>query len=295
MTSHAVMGQASWGPDLSMTHTDVRGRYLRLVEHRNFGSNWVMRAWDQHLGRGVLLKFAMRGARHHRGERQLLVESEHMFGLSGLNIPQVYGLDRDCDGYLVLSLQWIEGFELRDFIIYGCSDVEALNRSALLILARAARTLERVHQKGLVHRDLKPEHLLRSTAGPVVVLDWGAAAPVGAREPTSYVVGTPSYMSLEQAMGAPADPSMDIYATGAMLYEILTGAPPVPDDEPALVLERLRRGPPPTVARRSPSVASAWPALSRACDAALSPCALDRPKTAGELADTIEATLGGRP
>jgi len=217
----------------------------------------------------------------------------YMERLRDLNVPKVCDVGCTLNGFPYYSQQWIDGYRLRDFIIYHYLDNNILNRAALYVLSVFAHTLDQIHHRGLVHRDLKPEHVLRCERGEVWLLDWGIAAPEGWTERTARVVGTPSYMAPEQALGRPASTAMDIYAMGAMLFEILTGEPPVPDDEPPLALERLVYGALPRVSARAPMIAACWPELSRTCEAALSPCPSDRPHQAAEIATQIMAASRG--
>ncbi len=112
------------------------------------------------------------------------------------------------------------------------------------LAAQLAETLEFVHERGVVHRDLKPENLLLTPAGDLIVLDFGIALLQGARRLTFHrltsSVGTPDYMAPEQVSGERGDARTDVYAVGAILYEMLTGRPPFQGDNAlAVMAQRL--------------------------------------------------------
>jgi eukaryotic-like serine/threonine-protein kinase len=121
---------------------------------------------------------------------------------------------------------------------------------AVALAAQLAETLEHVHQHGVVHRDLKPENLLLTRDGDLVVLDFGIALLQGARRLTFHrltsSVGTPDYMAPEQVSGERGDARTDVYALGAILYEMLTGHPPFQGDNALAVMgQRLTSDPRP--------------------------------------------------
>jgi serine/threonine-protein kinase len=121
---------------------------------------------------------------------------------------------------------------------------------AVRLAAQLAETLEHVHEQGVVHRDLKPENLLLTPGDDLVVLDFGIASLQGARRLTFHrltsSVGTPDYMAPEQVSGERGDARTDVYAVGAILYEMLTGRPPFQGDNALAVMgQRLTSDPRP--------------------------------------------------
>ena len=121
---------------------------------------------------------------------------------------------------------------------------------AIGLSAQLAETLQFVHEQGVVHRDLKPENLLLTPAGDLIVLDFGIALLQGARRLTFHrltsSVGTPDYMAPEQVSGERGDARTDVYAVGAILYEMLTGRPPFQGDNALAVMgQRLTSDPRP--------------------------------------------------
>ena len=218
------------------------------------GMGEVYRARDTELGREVAIKvlpavFTSDPERLARFEREARV-------LAALNHPHIgaiYGVER-IDGLRALVLELVEGETLAERIGVGRSRLEI--RHALEIAQQIAEALEAAHDKGIVHRDLKPSNIKITPGGMVKVLDFGLAkAADGAmrafsQSPTAIVggtrdgvlLGTPAYMSPEQARGQPIDKQADIWAFGCVLYEMLTGrmafAGATASDHIAAILER---------------------------------------------------------
>jgi eukaryotic-like serine/threonine-protein kinase len=201
------------------------------------GMGEVYRASDTKLNRDVALKvlpkrFALdpdRSARFAR-EAQLLATLNHP------NIAAIYGLE-ESHGTQALVLELIEGPTLADRIALGPIPME----EALTIARQVAEAVEAAHEKGIIHRDLKPANIKIAPNGVVKVLDFGLAKVWdGARQSDlsasplltatdlgeRTVLGTPTYMSPEQARGQPLDPRTDIWSFGCVLYEMLTGRAP---------------------------------------------------------------------
>jgi Tol biopolymer transport system component len=216
------------------------------------GMGEVYRARDTKLNRGVALKvlperFALdpdRSARFTR-EAHLLATLNHP------NIAAIYGLD-ESNGAQALVLELIEGPTLADRIALGPIPVD----EALTIARQIADAVEAAHEKGIIHRDLKPANIKITHSGVVKVLDFGLAKVWdGAQSDLSAsprltaeaigertILGTPAYMSPEQARGKVVDKRTDIWAFGCVLYEMLTGRAPFPgetlSDTMAAILER---------------------------------------------------------
>jgi serine/threonine-protein kinase len=201
------------------------------------GMGEVYRALDTNLGRHVAIKilpdtFAHDPERLARFER----EAKTLASLNHPNIAQVYGLEK-ADGIRALVMELVEGPTLADRIAQGPVPVD----EALPIARQIAEALEAAHEKGIVHRDLKPANIKLRPDGTVKVLDFGlakAADPAGvgsvvtSMSPTittpamtqaGVLLGTAAYMSPEQAKGRAVDKRSDIWAFGAVVYEMLTG------------------------------------------------------------------------
>jgi hypothetical protein len=204
------------------------------------GMGEVYRAHDSRLGRDVALKtlpagFAADAARVARFEREARV----LAALNHPGIATVHGLERQ-DGILALVMELVPGETLDERLRRASLPGRGLALPEALRLARQIATaLDAAHEKGIVHRDLKPANVKLTPDDEVKVLDFGLAkqpaegpVPVESQSPTvaspgltqhGHVVGTPAYMSPEQARGLPVDKRTDIWAFGCILYELLTG------------------------------------------------------------------------
>jgi Tol biopolymer transport system component/predicted Ser/Thr protein kinase len=200
---------------------DRLGPYEVLAPIGVGGMGEVYRATDTRLGRAVAIKIAATqfGARFEREAR----------AISALNHPHICTLYDVGPNYLVMEL--VEGPTLAERIKKGAIPVE----DALAIARQIADALDAAHEKGITHRDLKPGNVKIKPDGTVKVLDFGVAKIGGTPAPDAensstltmteegVIRGTASYMSPEQAQGKQVDRRADIYAFGAVLYEMLTG------------------------------------------------------------------------
>jgi Tol biopolymer transport system component len=206
----------------------------------------VYRARDPKLNRDVALKvlpplLAFDSNRLARFRR----EAQALAALNHPNIGAIYGFE-DSGGAQALVLELVEGPTLADRIARGPIPVP----EALAIASQIAEAVEAAHEKGIIHRDLKPANIKIGDGGKATVLDFGlakAAEPDPARPDVTashegLILGTPSYMSPEQARGLRVDRRTDIWAFGCVLYEMLTGRPAFPgetvSDTIAKILER---------------------------------------------------------
>jgi eukaryotic-like serine/threonine-protein kinase len=217
------------------------------------GMGEVYRARDTKLGRDVAIKILPRAftsdpERLKRFER----EARMLAALNHPNIGAIYGLE-DADGMQALVLELVDGETLADRISRGALS----QKDALAIARQIADALDAAHERGIVHRDLKPNNIALTRDGTVKVLDFGLAkasvdgsSPDLTNSPTitvdgtrdGTILGTPTYMSPEQARGQAVDRRTDIWAFGCVLYEMLTGHVAFPGktipDTLAGVLER---------------------------------------------------------
>ena len=206
----------------------------------------VWKARDTKLRRDVALKtlppeFTSDADRLARLER----EATLLASLSHPNIASIHGLEQE-QGAHVLVLELLDGGTLADRLSRGPIPVE----QSLKIALQIAEALEAAHERGVVHRDLKPANVAITPDGRVKVLDFGLAKGLGTsaekaptvtalRTEVGSVMGTPAYMSPEQARGEVTGRQADIWALGAMLYEMLTGQSPFARDTTAETLARV--------------------------------------------------------
>jgi serine/threonine-protein kinase len=191
------------------------------------GMGVVYKARHLRLNRTVALKMLLAGA--YAGPHELVRfqrEAEAVAGLRHANIVQVYDVG-DHEGRPYFTMEFIEGGSLAQEL----AGIPQPARQAAALAAALAEAVEVAHQGGIVHRDLKPANILLAADGTPKISDFGLARRVdGGAEPTQSgsPLGTPSYMAPEQARGTARaiGPAVDVYALGAILYELLTGRPP---------------------------------------------------------------------
>jgi eukaryotic-like serine/threonine-protein kinase len=191
------------------------------------GVGVVYKAVHIRLNRLVALKMLLAGAFATRAERRRFSrEAELVAKLRHPNIVQVHDVG-DLDGRPYFTMEFVEGGSLAEWI----AGTPRPARQAAELMATLADAMEAAHRGGIVHRDLKPSNVLLTADGTPKIGDFGLARhlEVGpSLTQSGAAVGTPSYMAPEQARGksGEAGPAADLYALGAVLYELLTGRPP---------------------------------------------------------------------
>ncbi len=266
----------TWLPDSATEGTPVPSapgdRYALGEEIARGGLGRILAAWDRWLDREVAVKTLLRASpsAEARFDREMRVTAR----LQHPNIVPVFDGGRLPGEHPYLAMRRVHGRSLAD-ALEAAKTLDA--RMALLPhVIDVANALAYAHGQRVVHRDLKPANVLVGGFGETVVIDWGLAKDLdaditeelplpsgsggsggslsGSRSLTRVgsVMGTPSYMAPEQAAGASVDARADVYALGAMLYELLAGTPPYLGSED--VVAAVRAGPPVDVARLVPEV-----------------------------------------
>ncbi|MFJ8597874.1 Stk1 family PASTA domain-containing Ser/Thr kinase [Streptomyces shenzhenensis] len=210
------------------------GRYRVDARIAVGGMATVYRALDTRLDRILALK-VMHPALAADGSfvERFIREAKSVARLAHPNVVQVF--DQGTDGsYVYLAMEYIAGCTLRDVL----RERGALQpRAALDILEPVLAALGAAHRAGFVHRDMKPENVLIGDDGRVKVADFGLVRSVDTvTSTTGAVLGTVAYLAPEQIENGTADPRVDVYACGVVLYEMLTGQKPHDGDSPAVVL-----------------------------------------------------------
>ncbi len=252
------------------------------------GAAAVFLCEDERLGREVAVK-RMHAHSPEEMTRRLRREARLGASLSHPGLVSVFDTVTDDEGVLIV-MEYVDGETLADAIRRGPLPVKRV----VEILRALASALDYVHAQGVVHRDVKPANVLLRSDGAVKLADLGVGL---ARDHTRItqagtVLGTPAYMSPEQIDGASPTPAMDIYALGAIAYEMLSGEKARRGDTPLEVARHATEDPP-------PDLRAAWrDAPPGAADAIARAMARDparRPGTAGELAEELERALAGPP
>ena len=263
------------------------------------GMGQVYRAMDTTLGRQVAIKilpdaFASDPERLARFER----EARTLASLNHPHIAAIYGFEKSA-GVHALVMELVEGEDLSQRIARGAIPFD----EALPIAKQIADALEAAHEQGIIHRDLKPANIKVRSDGTVKVLDFGLAkamepaagsSPNLSMSPTittpamtqaGMILGTAAYMSPEQARGKTVDKRADIWAFGAVLYEMLTGRRAFEDEDVSMTLSK--------VLQREPDFDALPPSVPARVSQALRVCLRKDPKQrAGDIRDVRLALEG---
>jgi serine/threonine protein kinase/tetratricopeptide (TPR) repeat protein len=220
--------QISSSVSSAITPGSVLGPYSIETKVGVGGMSEVFRASDNRLGRKVAIKAIRAGHSADVLELRFLEEARAASALNHPNIVTIYDIGAaEEEPYIVM--EWIEGQTLRQRLTHGPLPIPEV----LAIASQVLDALAAAHEGGIIHRDLKPENIMVNAAGRAKVLDFGIAkrtlrpedATVGSGLGTTlgFVVGTPGYMSPEQARGEKLDFRSDHFSFGAVLYELATG------------------------------------------------------------------------
>ena len=277
---------------------DVLGGRYRLVELLGQGGMaTIYRATDSELGRDVAVKVLHPEYGHDPDfVARFRQEAHAAASLSHPGIVGVYDFGTDDAGpYLVMEL--VDGEDLAALIR---RNGPLPPRQAARLVAEVARALDAAHERGIVHRDVKPGNIMLTSNGRVKVTDFGIARAWADARLTlpGTTLGSVHYFSPEQALGEPATAASDIYSLGIVLFELLTGRRPWEGDSAASVAMARISASPPSASEIRPSVPPALDAIDRK---AMAPETADRFVSAGAMADALEAFLeegrvaGARP
>jgi serine/threonine-protein kinase len=221
--------RASHAPERALTEPLPKtiGRYEIREELGRGMMGVVYRAEDPLLGRDVAVKTIQLALNvpedaRHEYEQRFFAEARAAARLSHPGIVVVYDVGRDAEsGQLFMALEYLKGSTLEVMLREG----GAFDwRSACRLTISLAQSLNHAHAAGILHRDVKPANIMVLESGPKI-MDFGIAKlPAAPGHTTGQVVGSPSYMCPERAMGLPMDLRGDLFGLGAVLYELLTGA-----------------------------------------------------------------------
>jgi serine/threonine-protein kinase len=275
--------------------TALAGRYTVERELGRGGMATVYLADDLKHGRQVAIKVL-------RPELGLLLGPERFTReiqvAAGLNHPHILPLfdsgrvptPPGDDGLLFYVMPYVRGESLRRKL---SREKQLPIDEAIGIARQVASALDHAHARGLVHRDIKPENVLLHE-GEAMVTDFGIALAIGAATPerltgTGLMIGTPAYMSPEQAAGEPSlDARSDVYSLGCVLYEMLAGEPPFTGPTAQIIIAKRFSEPAPRIRRIRPTVPAA---VEQALVKALAVVPADRFASAGALAEALAEAL----
>ena len=302
--------------------TEAGPAYDEIRHHARGGMGDVYRARDIALAREVALKRVRpEYAGEARVRRRFLREARLTARLDHPGVVPIHGLIHDGDGQPWYVMRFVEGETLaRAIEDYHRSSAARPDDRALAFRKLLARfvavcdTIAFAHSRGVVHRDLKPSNVILGQYGETVVLDWGlatladagpdapspapiAAVPAEDGDPPTFpghALGTPPFMSPEQAEGSPTmnRPACDIYGLGAILYMILTGRPPFDPSAWPANLDEIIHGRFPAPRQVRPDAPRA---LEAACLKAMALRPVDRYRGAGDLARDVERWEADEP
>lgn len=278
------------------------GDYVLLGKIAEGGMGVVYDARQVSLNKRVALKLIRSGGLATEAEvRRFKTEAEAAARLDHPNIVPVFEVGQH-EGQHYVAMKLVEGESLAEQLRAGIWRSERRpererQRSIATLLAKAGRAVHHAHQRGVIHRDLKPGNILLDEAGEPHVTDFGLAKLLeGGQELTlsQAVLGTPAYMAPEQALGKSRDvtTAADIYSLGAVLYELLTGQPPFRGESRVQILEQV-------TSREPPAPRSVQPAIARDLEIICLKCLAKEPSrrygSAEALAEDLERWLRGEP
>ncbi|MEA2573092.1 MAG: eukaryotic-like serine/threonine-protein kinase [Chloroflexia bacterium] len=213
----------------------LAGRYRLLEKVGEGGAAEVFRARDQRLDRTVAIKLLRPQFSYDDPSRKrFAIEAKTAAGIAHPNIVDIYDFGESDDGSMFIAMQFVQGVNLKDLL----QKRGRLSSAETIAIARqACHALQAAHERGLIHRDVKPQNILIDKTGHVHLTDFGIVKALSgpALTQSGMTFGTAAYMSPEQATGAPIKAAADLYSLGCVMYEMLCGMPPFTGENPAIV------------------------------------------------------------
>ncbi len=268
--------------------SEVAGRYVIAGRIGSGGMGEVFRARDSVLGRTVALKMLPFELAIQTGFiERFKAEAQAVARISHPNVVQVHDWGRENDTYYMV-MEYIRGKNLRQIL---ASTKRLHPRQAAQVTGQVLGALGAAHEKGVIHRDVKPENVVVAIDGRVKVTDFGIARAAENAALTGGMLGTVAYVAPEQARGEQVDPRTDLYSTGCMLYELLTGSLPFEGNAAKVLQDHLNaRVPAPSIL--APEVGEA---LDRVVMKATAPLPADRYRSAAEMRKDLGSAIASLP
>ena len=271
--------------------------HYRIVEKLGEGGMGVVYiAEDTVLGRRVAIKTltAARADQHFR--MRFLREAQAVSKLSHPHIATIHDYGETDDGQPYIVMELVKGKTLSDLMLNEALTIPR----AIEIVKQVAAALAEAHRKGIVHRDIKPSNIALDERGDVKVLDFGLAKQIdiSPTDPDAHtrlntqtregmIVGTPMYLSPEQALGVEVDARSDLFSLGSVLYECIAGQPAFSGKSPVEICAKVIRDDPPRPSKFNSSVS---PDLDRIALKAMAKKPAARYQTADEMIAALEST-----
>lgn len=214
LADDAADDEPATAPDVT---EEAPGRYELRAELGEGAEGRVWLAWDHHLGREVALKLPHGDGARALREARLVAQLDHP------GITTVFEIGRRSDGAPYSAQRLVTARSGPRSLREALNQTRTLDERLRLLprFLQACHAMGYAHSRGVVHRDLKPEHIALGDDGATVVLDWGLAVRTGEDAPLGSVVGTPGYQSPEQARGELVGPQTDVFALGIILQHLL--------------------------------------------------------------------------
>jgi hypothetical protein len=269
----------------------VDNRYTRTRPLGSGGMAEVYLAHDEVLDRDVALKVLKdKYAGNEDFVRLFRREARSAARLNHPSIVSVYDQGRSEDGTYYIAMEYVSGGTLKDRVLgEGALDPDAATKFA----SQIAQALGHAHEHGVIHRDIKSRNILLTETGYAKVADFGiarAATATTTSSQSSLVLGTPGYISPEQATGQSVDARSDLYSLGVVLYEMLTGTLPYGGEDPTSMAFQHVHGPLRSPREANPDIPEPLNALTAKL---LAKDPEDRYASAVELADDLERVRSG--
>jgi eukaryotic-like serine/threonine-protein kinase len=264
------------------------GRYKVAKKLGEGGKGIVFKAEDTRLGRTVAVKVIKGEGLDQESFARFEQEARATAGLSHPHIVAIYDIGQEGESHYLI-LEFVDGPNLSG-LISSKPNGRCDAATTLRIGSQVCQALECAHSRGILHRDIKPENIMITSDGLPKLMDFGLARALGGPKLTQrgVIVGTPAYLPPEQALGKHTDARSDLYSLGCVLYEMATGRPPFPGDDPVKVIFSHINDLPMMPRRIAPEIPEA---LEQVIIKLLSKDPDKRYQSAGELSQALKSVI----